>query len=805
MNTALQCLSNCWELTCYLLKNYYKNDINLVNPIGTKGIQARAYANLVKNLWYGEKNYYAPLNFKRVISKFQPTFAGYTQHDTQEFLNSLLDGLHEDLNRVLKKPLVPKDESKKPDNVKSLEQWYSFLLRNQSLIVDLFYGQYKSILYCPNEKCQNISTTFEPFLSLTLPLTNKTVPYEIICFFIFYDISITPIQLNLQFSSECTIMAFRNKLAKILNLNPFSFFIVKMDSGGNYDHLVSSTSLLKINNYYTNSNQRPFFLFQIDPNLFYTTGNKFYNLNFSKTPTFIINSLKISTDEPDIENIIPITKYENRDFFDTYETLQKNAESFNYLFNEDYEEDESKNTVEGSDSYYSKINIISRGEPALGVMKINTDENHGFDNDYLRLVIHLTYYNLEKSEGDNIIRDRIIFPRIIYVNSDWTLDNLYNVLIEYFLPKLYKKNTDRKNSSPKKSTITSSSNTSTYKNLFNDIFKKYFSYLDTEKDYNLCDMQQMHINDFYEFQKKNNLAFRVRIKNIMISKNQPCIFCGKIDCSGCLLPASRKIKIMDIIAKYPKSDTGLNIDNTYLYLADYQREHHGKWNRDFSIELSWLPEFKSELYKLNDKVDSDFKIQRSEVSKGISIYECFKKFVKLEKLEEKNEWFCSNCKSHQCATKKMEIYKSPHILVIHLKRFKNLNKLERLVDFPIVELDISQFVVNKNEFLPMTYDLFAVSNHLGSTDFGHYFSFAKNPFDNQWYKFDDANVIPIPQNDIVSSSAYVLFYRRKNLENLIDLQELYKKSFVNYEPLIQSVEENLQLISQISSGSFDSD
>jgi ubiquitin carboxyl-terminal hydrolase 4/11/15 len=33
-------------------------------------------------------------------------FAGYNQHDSQEFLNFLLDAIHEDLNRVFKKPYV---------------------------------------------------------------------------------------------------------------------------------------------------------------------------------------------------------------------------------------------------------------------------------------------------------------------------------------------------------------------------------------------------------------------------------------------------------------------------------------------------------------------------------------------------------------------------------------------------------------------------------------------------------------------------------------------------------------------------
>lgn len=72
MNTSLQCISSCWELTNYFLRDYYKEDINVTNPIGTRGILARAYANLLKNLWYAEKNVFSPWNFKRAIATFQP-------------------------------------------------------------------------------------------------------------------------------------------------------------------------------------------------------------------------------------------------------------------------------------------------------------------------------------------------------------------------------------------------------------------------------------------------------------------------------------------------------------------------------------------------------------------------------------------------------------------------------------------------------------------------------------------------------------------------------------------------------------
>ena len=47
-----------------------------------------------------------PRAFKAALARFAPQFAGYQQQDSQELLAFLLDGLHEDLNRVKKKHYI---------------------------------------------------------------------------------------------------------------------------------------------------------------------------------------------------------------------------------------------------------------------------------------------------------------------------------------------------------------------------------------------------------------------------------------------------------------------------------------------------------------------------------------------------------------------------------------------------------------------------------------------------------------------------------------------------------------------------
>lgn len=106
MNSALQCLSNTIELSAYFCYNMHKRDLNPGNPLGLEGKLALAYAELAHDMWLGTQPKTAPHDLKRVIGKRVSKFSGFGQQDSCELLTFLLDLLHEDLNRVLKKPYV---------------------------------------------------------------------------------------------------------------------------------------------------------------------------------------------------------------------------------------------------------------------------------------------------------------------------------------------------------------------------------------------------------------------------------------------------------------------------------------------------------------------------------------------------------------------------------------------------------------------------------------------------------------------------------------------------------------------------
>jgi ubiquitin carboxyl-terminal hydrolase 4/11/15 len=181
MNSALQCLIHCKELTEYFLAKVYKSELNETNPLGMSGHLAKNYGYLLNNLFNPlyTKLSFAPSDFKKTVGRFAPNFGGFMQQDSQEFLAFLLDGLHEDLNRVRKKPYVERGElvgvEPTDEQLRYLGQksWDGHKLRNDSVVVDLCQGMYKSTVVCP--VCDVVSVTFDPFMDLSVPLPIKSM------------------------------------------------------------------------------------------------------------------------------------------------------------------------------------------------------------------------------------------------------------------------------------------------------------------------------------------------------------------------------------------------------------------------------------------------------------------------------------------------------------------------------------------------------------------------------------------------------------------------------------------------------
>ncbi|KAK3095889.1 hypothetical protein FSP39_020374, partial [Pinctada imbricata] len=169
MNSTIQCLNNTSPLITYFLTDSYLYDINRENEMGSHGEVVDEFAVIVKALWSGQYRCITPRDFKFMVGKHQPMFAGHDQQDSQEFLTFLMDGLHEGLNTVKKRPKVPEqDNDNLPDSEAAAIAWKHHKMLHKSVIVELFQGQLKSTLMCLT--CRKQSVTFQAFMYLSLPI-----------------------------------------------------------------------------------------------------------------------------------------------------------------------------------------------------------------------------------------------------------------------------------------------------------------------------------------------------------------------------------------------------------------------------------------------------------------------------------------------------------------------------------------------------------------------------------------------------------------------------------------------------------
>lgn len=169
LNSIIQCLNHIEPLTQYFLRSDHRKDLNQDNPLGSGGTVALAYASLLNDMWGGEFSTLVPRKLKQTVAVFAPQFNNMYQHDSQEFCSFLMDGLHEDLNRIKDKPFVEDTEGfGRDDHVVAIESWQKHLLRHDSIIVDHCQGMHRSHLICP--KCSYESVKFDVYSTISLPV-----------------------------------------------------------------------------------------------------------------------------------------------------------------------------------------------------------------------------------------------------------------------------------------------------------------------------------------------------------------------------------------------------------------------------------------------------------------------------------------------------------------------------------------------------------------------------------------------------------------------------------------------------------
>ncbi|KAG7495009.1 ubiquitin carboxyl-terminal hydrolase 4 [Solea senegalensis] len=656
MNSALQCLSNASPLTEYFLTDQYEAEINRDNPLGMRGEIAEAYADLVKQMWMSRSSYVAPRTFKTQVGRFAPQFSGYQQQDSQELLAFLLDGLHEDLNRVKKKPyLALRDAEGRPDEIVAKEAWTNHRLRNDSIIVDIFHGLFKSTLVCP--ECSKVSVTFDPFCYLTLPLPmKKDRTMEV--FLVRSDPQSRPTQHRVVVPKLGNVTDLCNAMSKLCGIPSENMVVTDV-----YNHRFHK-------------------VYRRDENL---------NQIMEKDDIFM------------------------------YEVQEENSERMNLPVY--FRERHSKHAA-------NSTSTMLFGQPLL-----ITVPRHNLVADvlYEKILERIgRYVKLPQSPGTESRASASVAS--CSQAPECSTSTSVNAGLSGCGSPL----------SDGASCSASSSNGSNHSGTCNETNGIYDG--DEEAmDHQVSPEPQNGQSEEEEEETTSDLEN---------GSNK-----GESKAKKSTVPA--KLFTFSIVNSYGTANISpLPCDGNVL-----------KLNPHSTVAIDWDNESKKLCYdeqeaEAYEKHESMIQPQKKKAT--VALRECIELFTTMETLGEHDPWYCPTCKKHQQATKKFDLWSLPRILVVHLKRFSYnrcwRDKLDTVVDFPIRDLNMSEFVCDPKAG-PYVYDLIAVSNHYGGMGGGHYTAYGKNKMDGNWYYFDDSSVSSATEDQIVTKAAYVLFYQRRDEES----------------------------------------
>ena len=221
-----------------------------------------------------------------------------------------------------------------------------------------------------------------------------------------------------------------------------------------------------------------------------------------------------------------------------------------------------------------------------------------------------------------------------------------------------------------------------------------------------------------------------------------------------------------------KSDSNVRIEET-KHFSDEEKKKDQELRKNYP--LGDFQSSEDSLLLLSDEKEIDTETNDLEEEQEgeeddngeLTLAKCLRKFTKKERLDDQNMWYCNKCKEHVNADKKVDIWTTPDILIIHFKRFYAINqytqgKIDDLVTFPIEGLDFSS-IMKGPQFAeaPPIYDLYAVSQQSGSLSGGHYTAVCQNFMNKKWYSFNDDFVRVCDASDAIDDRAYVLMYHRR--------------------------------------------
>ena len=776
-NSVNQIILNLPIMQKLFAEKNIKYMINKENKFGHKGKLVSYFMPLYELYPYQIQDYVK--NFKSLVGKLKDTFNNREQQDAHEYLNFILEGLHEELNLKSSKIYIEEnDDNFKFNNEEELGNitWANNLRRNVSFIDSIFTFQLRSNLTC--KKCKTTKYNFESNYVFNLPLSLcKLVTVHITLFRLPFKYKVYYDKINKEFKK------FKNKeenkdkniteilcdyYSKELNFEQKKDQTVKISFEFDFEREKCIGDLIKL--------MRNISLLELEPENIVTINKvnsdikecqiKHYSelFAYSHDKNKIIKNDVILDKYVDVNDKVYLYIYEvlntngfcliNKQYIEKLESnlfsyqitnkksISKLDDFKNKIPNAKYFIKEKKNgkKSENKESKATKDNKNNNNNNNNNKNNDNNDNNENNDNN-----------NIPDTENNSINKEEQFENKIIILsaNDNSSFINLFEtelknkqIISEIIIPIVhYKRDLEDRwqtifqqfyfskiNELPLQLLILNNNNSSkiSSKELYNYIY-----------DYN--SLYMTHPNkprDKFWFNKDKNdvnykkcYPFIVRIvkQNKKFPLPYKCSKCHWFNfCIGCVLsPDEKNIKL--------ESDDIIFVD----------------WCNEFikeEIDSQYFDSKNISSEEITLSIESAVKNDKN--NRYQSIQDCFDLFFEKEDLEDPLS--CRNCGGPQNFTKNYEINKLPYVLILSLKRFKynenNNFKLRQLITYPL----------NNYKLKDKIYNLFGVIYHYGGINSGHYTCAIRK--DKKWIFCDDNRITEIEEKRVMTSNAYILFY-----------------------------------------------
>jgi ubiquitin C-terminal hydrolase len=803
----LQCLAHTDPIRKYFLSGEYQKHLNRNNPLGTGGELTVQFAQLLAEMWgtQGTSSYangynshftntnpvVYPRNFKYTLGRHAEQFVGYDQHDSQELATYLLDALHEDTNRVTQKPYVEKAEQEvdETDEEAAQKAWALHLKRDNSTVLECFMGQIKSRVQCCKPDCGRVSTTFDPSMYLSVPIPGSS-ERSLRVIFVSLDPSMRPqeVHVKLDKSSKVSdlLIEFIAQLKTLRLLGPNETIpledlcVVDVWQGDVYHYYTEDELIDKIRE------NDVTFIYQLHPLADIQSreeeiakkecvdDEKSLGLGDRPTPKrfkldkYTIHELNrhhkwAAVFEQYLKHPFGFTRAFNPNLGTTDERVKyfKTTSSFVHLCYSTVEAGQKR----ARDSHYEVP--VSVSETLVAGLIDRSDASHYFKDVCNRFDIAILEFCLGKMRSEilnlegrkrGVFRDGLLQRIRLRTNSGHHAASVHERALFIVAPLILRVSSDttvyklrlllakRLSRSLKTGRITpaaaSGESTSEYAVALRDSMES----IDTR--YSGLEGQTILRQIPFSYERKTNVSSRSSAFEPLGGlrgnhRGSPAPLASQSD------PAEKRL---------------------LAGIVDEQGTVFLDWPEDLETRAFDSAEFATIEKPLNpDEIQTAAESTPSD-SKDLTVLDCIERYCQIEQLEESDQWYCSRCKEHVRAWKQFHLYRSSPILIIHLKRFQysasthRRDKIGIFVDFPLQGLDLTEHVKNWTDGEKPIYDCYGVCNHYGGLGGGHYTAHCLND-DGVWCYYDDSRITTnVDPKDVVSPAAYVLFYRRQDVQ-----------------------------------------